>query len=174
MGCHVTGISMRKKKEQESELPDQMMQDGQSLEKNCQRNLPEGFTEVVSAGKLNSLLKDTDILILTVSLTEDTVHLIGKQQLELMKEGAILVNISRGAVIDQEALEHALDHHLGGAVLDVFEEEPLAKGCRLWDMKQVILTPHSSYISRESRQRLNQMIVDNLRLWSKLQGSLNR
>lgn len=148
MGCQVTGIRMRKQGSELSEL----------------------FDAVYAVEAMDALLKDTDILILTVSLTVGTRHIIGAKQLQEMKQGAVLVNISRGGLVDQTALEKALENGLGGAVLDVFEEEPLDKNSKFWDMKQVIVTPHSSFISDGSRQRLNRMILDNLSLWSRLEA----
>lgn len=165
MGCQVTGIRMYWKNAADME------------EKQCanviissdQHKALDRFTQLLPFGELEKVLPETDILILTASLTAETRHMIGTKQLALLKPGAVLVNISRGALVDQKALEAALDHGLGGAVLDVFEEEPLEKNSRLWDMKHVILTPHSSFISDGSRERLNRMILTNLELWRKLQ-----
>ena len=73
----------------------------------------------------------------------------------------MLVNISRGAVIDTVALIESLPN-IGGAVLDVFEEEPLPQNSPLWNMENVIITPHNSFVGDGNRNRLNNMIISNL------------
>lgn len=72
-----------------------------------------------------------DIVVLTIPLTEETHHLMNDNRFEQLKEGAVLVNIARGAVVDTKALIKHLDK-LGGVVLDVFEEEPLSEDSELW------------------------------------------
>ena len=102
--------------------------------------------------------------MLTIPLTEQTRHLIDAGKLKRMKPGAVLVNISRGPVVDTEALTETLrTGHLGGAVLDVFEEEPLASDSTLWDLENVIITPHVSFVGDGVRCRLNEVILSNLR-----------
>ena len=81
-----------------------------------------------------------------------------------MKKGSILVNISRGAVVVTDDLVHALRENLAGAVLDVFEEEPLPENSPLWDMENVILTPHNSFVGEHNRKRLQEVILNNLQL----------
>ena len=81
-----------------------------------------------------------------------------------MKNSAILVNISRGQIINTEDLVEALrNHSISGAVLDVFEEEPLAENSPLWDMGNVIITPHNSFVGDGNRKRLSDIIFRNLR-----------
>ena len=80
-----------------------------------------------------------------------------------MKPSAVFVNISRGGIVDTDALAHALyEGRLGGAVLDVFEEEPLEKGSPLWDMKNVVITPHNSFVGEGNEERLWGVISENL------------
>lgn len=110
-------------------------------------------------------LAEADVVVLTVPLTEETRHLIDGQALAVMKRGAVLVNIARGAVADTAALTDALRNHLGGAVLDVFEEEPLGEDCPLWEMENVILTPHNSFVGEGNRGRLADITIENYRSW---------
>lgn len=122
------------------------------------------FDEVLPVSELDRVLPRTDVLVLTLPLTEKTRHLINGEALEKLKPGAILVNIARGAVVDTGALEQALrTGHLGGAVLDVFEEEPLGGESPLWDMDNVIVTPHNSFVGEGTKRRLNEVIFRNLK-----------
>ncbi|HDR6309266.1 TPA: hypothetical protein QCU60_001077 [Bacillus cereus] len=108
-------------------------------------------------------LRKSDIVILTLPLTEETYHLIDNCKIAKMKEKSILVNVSRGAIINEEALIEALraDKFLGVA-LDVFKEEPLPYNNDLWGFDEVILTPHNSFISDRINERLFNLIKGNL------------
>ena len=111
---------------------------------------------------LPEILPESDIVVLTLPLTESTRHLFDHQMLQKMKSGSILVNIARGGVVDTDALICALQNRLGGAVLDVLEEEPLNESSPLWDMEQVILTPHNSFVGDNNSRRLAEVILRNL------------
>ena len=111
--------------------------------------------------KLNIIFSNSDIIILTLPLTESTRHLINKERIDSMKQGAILVNIGRGGLLDTEILKHKLPE-LGGAVLDVFENEPLDENDELWELDNVIITPHNSFVGDGNRERLRQIIFENL------------
>ncbi len=94
---------------------------------------------------LHRLLPKADVVVVATPLTPDTQHVIGARELSLMKAGAGLINIGRGPVLDQAALEQALrSGHLSGAVLDVFDPEPLPAGHSLWGAPNVYLSPHCS------------------------------
>lgn len=120
------------------------------------------FNTMVQMDKLNEVLSVADVVVLSLPLTEDTRYLMNEQRLFHMKEGAVLVNVSRGAVVDEKALIKALKERLGGAVLDVFEEEPLSGDSSLWEMEEVILTPHNSFVGDGCKDRLGKVILDNL------------
>ena len=79
-----------------------------------------------------------------------------------MKRNSIIVNISRGRIIDEKTLVHHLNNHLLGAVLDVFEEEPLAIDSELWDAKNIIISPHNSFIGENNNYRLHDLIIKNI------------
>jgi phosphoglycerate dehydrogenase-like enzyme len=107
-----------------------------------------------------------DALVLACPLTERTRGLIGAAELALLPPGAVLVNISRGPVVDEEALVSALrSGHLGGACLDVFATEPLPAGSPLWDMPNVIISPHSAATVAAENNLLTDLFIDNLRRW---------
>ena len=119
------------------------------------------YQEILPLEQLDKALKSADIVVLTVPLTEQTRHLINESRFRLLKPTAVIVNIARGAVIDTEALLKYIDN-LGGAVLDVFEEEPLDKASSLWEKQNVILTPHNSFVGERNAERLQKVIVANI------------
>ena len=101
--------------------------------------------KVHGPGDLHRLLPKADIVVVATPLTPDTKHVIGAQELALMKPGAGLINIGRGPVLDQAALEKALrSGQLSGAILDVFDPEPLPAGHSLWGAPNVFISPHCS------------------------------
>lgn len=120
------------------------------------------YDEMVVMQNLDMVLSSSDIVVLTLPLDAETRYLVDSRRLLSFKPGAILVNISRGAIIDSESLIYALNERIGGAVLDVFEEEPLSDNSLLWDMKNVIITPHNSFVGEGNRDRLNKTVFNNL------------
>ena len=121
----------------------------------------EAYDEILPLLALDSALAKADVVILTVPLTDETRHLINAERLALLKPGAVLVNIARGALIDTPVLIDVLPN-LTGAVLDVFENEPLPKMNSLWDCENVILTPHNSFVGNGNENRLWKAIINNL------------
>jgi phosphoglycerate dehydrogenase-like enzyme len=113
--------------------------------------------------KADLLLRDSDIVICALPLTESTRHYFDAERISLMKPTAVFVNLSRGGTVDTAALAHALtEGRIYGAVLDVFEEEPLGTESPLWDMENVIITPHNSFVGDRNEERLWGVIKDNL------------
>jgi len=109
------------------------------------------------------LLQTADVISLHIKLTDESRHLIGKQELELMKQGALLINCARGEVVQTSALVEALDAgHLGGAGIDVYDQEPPPPNYPLLACKQVILTPHCADMTPEGVDLLNEGAVDNI------------
>ena len=121
----------------------------------------EEYDIIFSLESLDDVLKDADVIILTLPLTDETKHLMNDARFSALKESAVIVNMARGAVIDTQAMIEALPK-IGGAVLDVFEEEPLDEHSPLWDMENVILTPHNSFVGEGNRERLSENIFSNL------------
>ncbi len=114
--------------------------------------------------RLHEMLPLADVLVLCVPHTPKTEKMIGKAELDLLKPGAYLINIARGAVVDEPALIEALrSGHLAGAALDVFEEEPLPKSSPFWEMSNVLVSPHSASTSDRENERLTDLFCDNLR-----------
>ena len=121
------------------------------------------FDEVLPMDRLEETLSASDVVVLTLPLTDATRGLMDAERLKKIKPGAVLVNIARGALVEERAIIEALQKHLGGAVLDVFETEPLAPESPLWAMENVIVTPHNSFVSDGNADRLDALILKNLR-----------
>ena len=119
------------------------------------------YTYIYEVDKLEFVLSNSDIVILTLPLTDATRHLINKEKINAMKSGAILVNIGRGGLLDLNSLKKKLPK-MRGIVLDVFEDEPLDENDELWEIENVIITPHNSFVGDGNRERLRKIIVDNL------------
>ena len=119
------------------------------------------YDNILPLEQLDEALKAADIIVLTLPLTEQTKYLINDERIGLLKPTAVLVNIARGAIVDTEALLRHIDY-LGGAVLDVFEEEPLPESSPLWDKKNIILTPHNSFVGEGNLERLKASISNQL------------
>lgn len=114
---------------------------------------------------LKEVLKKSDIVILTLPLTDSTRGLINRECFSVINRNCLLVNVSRGAVINQADLIDALqDGKIAGAALDVFEDEPLPQNNPLWDMENVIITPHNSFVGEGNKDRLFRVILGNLKL----------
>jgi phosphoglycerate dehydrogenase-like enzyme len=105
----------------------------------------EYFDEMLGPDKLDDMISRSDYLVIATPLTAETKHMIDAGRLAKMKNTALLINIARGAVVDEEALIEALrENRIGGAALDVVTEEPLDTDSPLWDFENVMITPHMS------------------------------
>ncbi|XP_053570800.1 glyoxylate/hydroxypyruvate reductase B-like [Bombina bombina] len=122
----------------------------------------EAAVGAVYCSNMTDLLQQSDFVMLVVNLTPETHHLIGKQQLQLMKPTATLINISRGQVVDQEALVEALDSGtIKAAALDVTVPEPLPRNHPLLKMKNLIVTPHLGIATEKTRRKVAEKLVSN-------------
>jgi len=120
--------------------------------------------EVYGPDRLHDVLRRAEYLVLIAPHTDETEQLIGAAELALLPPGAVLINIGRGQLIDEPALIAALQsRHLGGAALDVFAEEPLAQDSPLWEMPNVLISPHSGSTSDRENERLTDLFCENLR-----------
>jgi phosphoglycerate dehydrogenase-like enzyme len=123
-------------------------------------DIPDGVSVV---GALDELLSTCDALVVTVPLTAETTGLIGARELALMKPSAVLVNVSRGGVVDEAALTRQLnDGRLAGAAVDVFDLEPVRPDYPLLALPIVFATPHCAGIATESRERLDRATADGV------------
>jgi phosphoglycerate dehydrogenase-like enzyme len=119
---------------------------------------------MVTMDGLNEVLSESDYVVNTLPHTSETNHVIGREQFAVMKSSAYYINIGRGGTTDTEALIEALQSgSIAGAGLDVFEVEPLPADNLLWDMENVIITPHNSGITEYYQERAMQIFLRNLR-----------
>jgi len=122
-------------------------------------DIRRGGAEPVS---LDVLLKESDILTVHVPLTEDTRHLIGAEEIDKMKDHALLVNCSRGGIYRESALEDGLKNgRIGGVALDTFEEEPPQRD-ELIEHPRTTATPHVGASTREAQARIGQLVIDKI------------
>ena len=120
------------------------------------------FDRVFPIGEIGNVLPEYDVVVLSLPLTPATERLFDARLFSRMKDGAVFVNLARGALVDLPALLDRLPR-LRGAVLDVFPEEPLDPSSPLWDEENVILTPHNSFVSDGNAERLRRLIYQNLK-----------
>ena len=121
------------------------------------------FDRLYPVEALHSLLGESDFVVVALPLTRDTEHLLDEKAFEAMRPSAYLINVSRGAVVDQAALVGALQSKkIAGAALDVFEEEPLPADSPLWEMDNVILSPHIAGLSRSLEAETLTLFIENL------------
>ena len=121
----------------------------------------ENFIKVFHLDKLEERLRSADVVVLTLPLTNETKNLFNESKFSLMKKGSVLVNIARGGIVQTDALIDALKNKLSGAVLDVFDTEPLPENSELWNLDNVILTPHNSFVGDKNVDRLIKVVLKN-------------
>lgn len=105
---------------------------------------PGGFDRILTAADWETVLPETDVLIVSLPGTKEAFHMLGKKQLALLPDGAVIINVGRGSVIDQEALLDELRSGRLYAGLDVFEKEPLGKDDPVWETPNLLITPHTA------------------------------
>lgn len=130
---------------------------------------------IYPAETITSMAKDCDYLVVTAPHTEDTEHLVDDEVFAAMKTSAVLVNVSRGAIVDEKALITALSAGvIAGAALDVFEEEPLPSTSPLWNLDNIIITPHFSGFTRDYHKKAALVFKENLRRYLENHPLLNQ
>ncbi len=129
---------------------------------------------LVALSDLHTLLKEADFLVLAVPQTPQTEGLIGRREIDVMKRGAVVINIARGAIVDEPAMIAALQEgRLGGAALDVFAKEPLPADSPLWDIPNVLVSPHSASTIDSENAQLADLFCENLRRYLRGEPLLN-
>ncbi|MGG1572260.1 D-2-hydroxyacid dehydrogenase [Fictibacillus sp. NRS-1165] len=131
---------------------------------------PEEYIDTMySSSQLHDLLPQCDYVVVTLPLTKETHRLLGQKEFQLMKESAFFINIGRGDIVVEEDLVQALKSgEIAGAGLDVFETEPLGDNSPLWEMENVIITPHTAGSTQYYDQRvIEDILIPNLRHYVK-------
>jgi phosphoglycerate dehydrogenase-like enzyme len=125
--------------------------------------VPPGVRKVVDGQGLDAALPETDLLVVAAPDTPETAHLVDRRRLALLPARAVVVNVGRGSIIDEPALVEMLQSgKLRGAALDVFAEEPLPADSPLWEMPNVIISPHSASTVVKENDRLVDLFIENL------------
>ncbi|WML42900.1 D-2-hydroxyacid dehydrogenase [Neobacillus sp. PS3-40] len=125
----------------------------------------EFVDEMYTTNQLSTLLPKCDYVVVTLPLTKETTRLFGAEQFNLMKPSAFFINIGRGEIVVENELVEALkEQKIAGAGLDVFETEPLYSDSPLWEMENVIITPHASGATEHYNQRvIENILIPNLK-----------
>ncbi|SDR39873.1 D-2-hydroxyacid dehydrogenase [Natronobacterium texcoconense] len=122
-----------------------------------------GFDEIYATDDLLEAVADADFVIVTLPLTDETHQLVDSEVFETMREDAYFVNVGRGPIVDEHALIDALESGaIEGAALDVFEEEPLPEESPLWEMDEVIVTPHCAAFTRDYFRDVGDLVEENV------------
>ena len=133
---------------------------------NTKGTISQYFDKAYSLDEVKTAISMADYLVMVLPFTEKTHHFLDQEKLGWMKDSARLINVSRGNVIDERAMAKALkDKAIAGAALDVFEEEPLSVDSELWDMDNVYISPHNSWISEQRDARRFNLIYENLKAY---------
>jgi phosphoglycerate dehydrogenase-like enzyme len=135
---------------------------------------PRAVRRVVGPERLHETLRGCDILVLAAPAVAATKRMIGAAEIAMLNPGAIIVNVARAKIVDQDALRAALESgQLGGAVLDVFEHEPLEPGSAEWSLPNTLITPHSSGIRDTHWRDVIELFAANLKRFQRGQPLLN-
>jgi phosphoglycerate dehydrogenase-like enzyme len=145
-----------------------------ALRRSASAPAPAGVSAVYPPDRLASLLAEADVLVLAAPLTPQTAGLIGRAELRQMKRDAILINISRGKLVrEAELAEELANGTIAAAALDVFEHEPLDPASPLWDLPNVLITPHTSAFRADYWDAAVQLFAENLRRYLEGRALLN-
>jgi phosphoglycerate dehydrogenase-like enzyme len=113
------------------------------------------YIQTYGTDQLNEVIQQSDYLVVALPLTNETFHFIKQENLKFAKKNQIIINIGRGALIDEDALTEALkDGTVAGAALDVFTVEPLPETSELWELKNVLISSHNADINKHESIRL--------------------
>lgn len=120
------------------------------------------FDKCFSTDDMDEIFKNCDVVVSTIPSTKQTYNIVNKDKFELMKEGACLINVGRGKILDEEdLLKYASKFR--AVALDVFQEEPLSENSKLWELDNIIITPHNSWVSEQNSIRSFNLFYNNLK-----------
>jgi D-2-hydroxyacid dehydrogenase (NADP+) len=145
-----------------------------AIRRRTELDVPASVEEVLAPDRLHELLGRSDVVVLSAPLTAETTRLIDRAALDRFKRGALLINVGRGKLVDDEAVIAALrDGRLGGAAFDVFTREPLDAASAYWDLPNVIITPHIAGAMEDYWTPLVGLFAENLRRFEQGKPLLN-
>jgi phosphoglycerate dehydrogenase-like enzyme len=145
-----------------------------AIRRRIELEAPASVDEVLPPDKLHELLGRSDVVVLSAPLTTETTRLIDRVALDRIKRGALLINVGRGKLVDDDAVVAALrEGRLGGAALDVFTREPLDDASPYWDLPNVIVTPHIAGAMEDYWTPLVKLFAENLRRFERGESLLN-
>lgn len=140
--------------------------------------IPEGIDEFYSLNRgdtIDRILEESDFVVLCCRLSDETYHMIDREQFEKMKETACLINLARGSVVNEQALCQALKQKkIGRACCDVFETEPLPADSPLWDLDNMMVTPHSTPRVADIYSNALDILIENIGRYRNVQEMINR
>ena len=135
---------------------------------------PAFMDRIAGPDELDDTLRSCDVLVVAAPFIAETDRMIGAGQLALLNRGAIVINVARGKIIDESALITSLQSgHVGGAVLDVFEREPLEAASPLWGLPNVIVSPHVSGVRPDHWDEVMDLFSENLKRFERGEPLLN-
>ena len=135
-----------------------------AVREHVEKGNPEGVQEVFALSALDEMLKQSDYVVLAAPLIAATHGLMNADRLAVMKPEACLINVGRGAQVDESALVEALrTRRIAGAALDVFEREPLPADSPLWSVENLLITPHTAGLTEKLWHRHYELFSDNMR-----------
>ena len=125
------------------------------------------FRRIFGLCEIKEALGKSDVIVLTLPLTEETHHMFGLELFEMMKDDAVFINVSRGGLIDDASLKNRVESGMfRSVILDVFEKEPLDEHYWGWDAERVRIIPHNSFVSLRNHGRMKEQIFQNLKEWA--------
>ena len=134
-----------------------------AVREHAEKPKPEHVDEVLPTSRLNEMLSRCDYVVLSPPVTPATTGMIGRGQLAAMKRDGYLINVGRGPLVDEAALiEALLSHQIAGAALDVFDQEPLPPDSPLWDLENLLITPHTGGMTEKMWERHYAVFSDTL------------
>jgi D-2-hydroxyacid dehydrogenase (NADP+) len=134
-----------------------------AVREHIEKEKPEGVSEILSPAQIDQLLSQSDFVLIAAPLTSATRGLMNASRLAAMKRDAYLINVGRGPQVDEDVLAEALrNRHIAGAALDVFEQEPLPGSSPLWDLDNLLITPHTAGLTEKLWHRHYTLFSENL------------
>jgi phosphoglycerate dehydrogenase-like enzyme len=144
------------------------------IRRRLEQPVPPFVERMVGPDRLHDALPGCDVLVISAPFISGTDGLIGAREIALLNAGAIIINVARGKIVDEAALIAAIQSgHLGGAVLDVFEREPLDRASPLWGLPNVIISPHSAGVRPDHWDEVIDLFSENLRRFQRGEPLLN-